>query len=142
MIKTKQTVLMSIKPKYVDQIVSKKKLFEFRRAVFNANNVDKVVIYASSPIKKIVAEFNVTDIIKDTPENIWERCKKHAGIDRNSFLDYFADKQMAFSIVIDNLKVYDKPINPYKELDGFRPPQSYMFLDTKLESVLSGSISA
>lgn len=139
---TKRKVLMSIKPKYVDEILDKKKLFEFRRSVFDAGNVEKVVIYASSPVKKIVAEFDVADIMSGSPESIWNKCRSHAGIDRESFMQYFSDKDTAFSIVIDNLRVYDTPINPYEQIDGFRPPQSYMFVNAKLESVLSGSLSA
>lgn len=107
---SKRKVLMSIKPKYVEEILDKKKLFEFRRSVFDADNVEKVVIYASSPIKKIVAEFDVNDIISGTPQTIWDRCKNNAGIDRDSFMEYFSDKDTAFSIVIDNLKVYDSLI--------------------------------
>jgi predicted transcriptional regulator len=94
----KRKVLMSIRPKYVDEILDKKKLFEFRRAVFDASSVDSVVIYASSPIKKIVAEFNVSDIMAGTPESIWNQCQDNAGIGRDAFMEYFADKDTAFSI--------------------------------------------
>lgn len=139
---TKKKVLISIKPKYVNEILEKKKLFEFRRSVFKHNDVGKVIIYASSPVKRIVGEFDVRNILRDTPKNIWNKCKNYAGIDEDSFMDYFADKNTAFSIVIDNLKMYDNPINPYDKIDGFRPPQSYMFFNAKLESAVYGSLSS
>lgn len=138
----KRKVLMSIKPQYVKEIVSRKKLFEFRKSVFDPEMVEKVVIYASSPIKRIVAEFDIADILEGSPEQIWNRCKEHAGIDHQSFMDYFSDREVAFSIAIDQLTIYDDPINPYEQLDGFRPPQSYMYFNTKLESVFSGAKSA
>lgn len=138
----KRSVLMSIKPKYVEEILNGSKHFEFRRAVFKQDQVDRVIIYASSPIKKVVAEFNVADIISDSPELLWERCKEYSGIDKESFMNYFSDKQKAFSIVIEDLLIYKRPIDPYKKLDDFRPPQSYMYLDNKLEEIIKTLQSA
>jgi len=138
----KRSVLMSIKPKYVEEILNGSKHFEFRRAVFKLDKVDKVIIYASSPVKKVVAEFDVADIIVDSPEFLWERCKEHSGIDRESFMKYFSDRQKGFSIVIKNLIIYKQPIDPYKKLKNFRPPQSYMYLDSKLNKVIKTLQSA
>lgn len=135
MINQKRKVLMSIKPEYVSQIINKKKLYEFRKAVFNHKDIEKVVIYASAPVKKIVAEFEVGDIYCDHPELIWDKYKYAAGIDEKSFMEYFFDREKAFSIHIDNLNVYDEPINPYEVLEGFKPPQSYMFFNEKLNQL-------
>lgn len=138
----KRTVLMSIKPRFVEEILKGTKHFEFRRVVFKHEEVDRVIIYASSPIKKVVAEFNVADIIVDSPEFLWERCKEYSGIDRESFMRYFSNKQKGFSIVIKNLTIYKQPIDPYKKVDNFRPPQSYMYLDERLDKVLKTFQSA
>ena len=132
----KRTVLMSIKPKYVEEILKGTKHFEFRRVLFKHGEVDRIIIYASSPVKKVVAEFNIAGIITDSPEFLWERCKKYSGIDRESFMRYFSDKQKGFSIVIKDLTVYKRPIDPYERLENFRPPQSYMYLDDKLDEVI------
>lgn len=138
----KRAVLMSIKPKYVEGILNGSKHFEFRRAIFKQDLVDRVIIYASSPVKKVVAEFDVADIMADSPEFLWERCKDHSGIDKESFMRYFSDKEKGFSIVIKNLTIYKKPIDPYKRLENFRPPQSYMYLDNKLDKVIKTLQSA
>lgn len=131
----KRKVLMSIKPEYVRQILSKKKLYEFRKSIFNQEEVEVVVIYASSPIQRIVAEFKINDITYDSPNSIWDRHKYHAGIDEESFKKYFFNKDKAFSIHISDLNIYDEPINPYDKIEGFRPPQSYMYFNTKLEKI-------
>jgi len=133
----KRKVLMSIKPKYVDEILKGTKLFEFRKTVFDYSNIDSVVIYASSPVKMIVGEFNVDDVLIDNPKSLWERCHEHSGIDKESFMKYFENKDKAFSIVIKNLTIYKKPINPYKEITNFRPPQSYMYFNDKLDSIFN-----
>ena len=138
----KRTVLMSIKPRYVKEILNGTKHFEFRRVVFDHDNVDRVIIYASSPMKRVVAEFNVDRIISDLPSKVWEECQNFAGIDEKSFMEYFSNKSKAFSIVIKDLTIYREPINPYESINDFRPPQSYMYLDKRLESVLKGILSA
>ena len=45
-------VLISIKPKYVKKIISKEKKYEFRKNIFK-KNVDTIIIYTTSPEKKI-----------------------------------------------------------------------------------------
>ena len=50
-------VLLSVKPKYAEKIVEGKKKYEFRRAIFQKQNIEKVYIYSSSPVSKIVAAF-------------------------------------------------------------------------------------
>ncbi len=49
-------VIFSIKPKYVERILSGEKKYEFRKRIWK-KQVDRVFIYASSPVKKIVASF-------------------------------------------------------------------------------------
>lgn len=55
-------LLLSIKPEFVDKILTHKKLYEFRKSIFK-QNVDKIFIYSSYPVKKIVGYFEVTEII-------------------------------------------------------------------------------
>lgn len=47
-------VLLSIKPTYVQRIFEGSKKYEFRRVIFKENNIDKIIVYASAPISKIV----------------------------------------------------------------------------------------
>ena len=49
-------VLLSIKPEFVSSIFKGEKRFEYRRTIFKSP-VERVVIYETSPTKKIVGEF-------------------------------------------------------------------------------------
>ena len=53
-------VLMSIKPEFVDAILTGKKKYEYRK-VKCKQPIDRIVIYSTSPIMKIVAEVEVID---------------------------------------------------------------------------------
>ena len=51
-------VILSIKPEFVEKIINGEKKFEYRRKIFK-KDVEKVLIYASSPIKLVVGELHV-----------------------------------------------------------------------------------
>ena len=81
-------VLITIKPKYVEQIKKENKKYEFRKSFCSKNNLEKlekVYIYSSSPEKKIVARFTPKSILKDHPEVLWKKYKKDSGISKEGF---------------------------------------------------------
>lgn len=61
-------VILSIKPEFVEKIINGEKKFEYRRKIFK-KDVEKVLIYASSPIKSVVGEFIVEDTFNRTIRN-------------------------------------------------------------------------
>lgn len=117
-------LVLSIKPEYVEEIKAGRKRFEFRKTIFK-KKVEKVYIYASSPISKVVGEFQPVDILSGCPSEIWKKTKKHSGITEQFYNEYFANKTIAYAIVIQNLKIYDIP----KSLP-FHAPQSFRYIDS------------
>ncbi|MUJ22534.1 ASCH domain-containing protein [Aliivibrio fischeri] len=130
-------VLLSIKPEFVEKILSGEKLFEYRKAVFKRPEVKSVVIYSTMPEGKIVGEFSIGEIIAKHPRELWEETKDVSGIERKFFDEYFSNREVAYAIQIKNLKKYDKPINPYIEEKGFKAPQSFKYLDQDSSLCLS-----
>ena len=124
-------VLMSIKPQYVEKIISKEKIYEFRRSIFK-KEVNNVVIYATAPEKKIVGSFELEDIIKDTPSNLWENFSNKAGITKKDFFNYFKGKDVGFALKIGKLNILDDFID-VGCLEDFRAPQSFMYVVDKDE---------
>ena len=128
-------VLLSIKPKYVNEIVNGNKRYEFRKSVFRKRgDVDKVYIYATSPIKRIIGAFTIKSTIEEHPEELWGKCKEFSGISEAEFFDYFKDKDMGYAIEIGMLELFD-PIDPKDHVPGFSPPQSFCYTDEQWESV-------
>jgi predicted transcriptional regulator len=122
-------VLLSIKPKYVRSIIEGGKRYEFRKTIFKNRGIDRIYIYSSSPVKKIVGTFEVGGILEDHPRELWNNVKEYAGINDRDFFSYFEGKSRAFAIEIQNLQEFDEPINPYETIPGFVPPQSYCYMD-------------
>lgn len=122
------SVLLSIKPQFVEKIFAGLKRYEFRRVIFKSRNVSKVVVYASHPIQRVVGEFEVGGILALEQNQLWERTKRYSGIERNYFDDYFADKDTAYAIKIKNAKRYKRPLALSFLCPSARPPQSFMYL--------------
>ncbi len=121
-------VLLSVKPKYTEEILSGRKKYEFRRSIFKKQNIEKVYIYSSSPVSKIVAAFEIEQILKGSPEKIWELCHKYAGISKNDFFAYFKNCEIAYAIKIGNIDNFLNPIDPCHIIENFKPPQSFYYV--------------
>lgn len=130
----KKSVLLSIKPKYVDSILRGEKKFEFRKVIPRSSDVTHVYIYSSYPVQKIVGKFSLKDILHASPREIWEKCSQYGGISKNDFFKYYDGKSLAYSLSITDLEIFDEAICPYNTFKKFTPPQSFLYYD-RLELV-------
>src|SRR5689334_10092007 len=114
-------VLLSIKPEFADKIFNGTKKFEFRRTIFKNKGISTVLVYASSPVQKIIREFQIEEILNERLDRLWESTKHFAGIDKEYFYDYFNKKQDGFAIKIKAYKRYDEPLCIKRDLN-LSPP--------------------
>jgi predicted transcriptional regulator len=120
-------VVLSIKPEFANKIFDGTKKYEFRRAIFKNPNVTKVIVYSSSPVQKIIGEFEIDRIITGKLESLWSKTKKYSGISEDYFFEYFGDKKHGFAIKIKSTTLYAKPKCIRKDFNLF-PPQSFLYL--------------
>ena len=125
-------VLLSIKPKYVKEIIAGKKKYEFRKLIWKRNDLDKVIIYSSAPTKKIIGVFSIGDIIEGNPTHLWNEFEDSSGISKDEFFDYFEAHETGFAIEIDQIEVFKNPIDPFQQFEDFRPPQSFYYIDDNI----------
>lgn len=128
----KKNVILSIKPKYVEQIINRSKKYEYRKRIFK-QSVNKVYIYESSPTKRIRGYFYYTGTLEGTPEEIWNRTKLYSGINKKAYDKYFSNKLFAYAIKIEEIYIFDEAINPKNILKNFIAPQSYMYLERDID---------
>src|SRR5690606_2723691 len=120
-------VLLSIKPQFAELIFEGKKRFEFRKAIFKNKDIKTVVVYASSPMQKVIGEFEIDMIINDQLDTLWEKTSQYAGIDREYFYDYFTDREKGYAIKIKKTKRYKEPMCLKADFK-LHPPQSFLYL--------------
>ena len=121
-------LIISIKPQFVDKILSGHKYFEYRKKIFK-KQIDDIYIYSSFPQKKIVGKFKYSGYIDGSPEEIWEATHDHSGISQKHFFNYYVEKKIAYAIKIVSLTIFKPPVDPYKKDTAFRPPQSFMYVE-------------
>jgi type I restriction enzyme S subunit len=123
-------VLLSIKPKYAEAILSGDKRYEFRRTLFKRRDIRRVYLYANNHVGKIVGSFEIAETLKGTPETIWEKCHHCGGVTRGDFFKYFKGSQQAFAYKIRNVQRFPGGID-LQLVKGFSrktPPQSFCYL--------------
>lgn len=117
---------MSIKPNFAYAILRGEKKYEFRRSIFT-RQVDIILLYATAPVGRVLAEFDVCSIISESVQSLWNRTKRFAGIGEELFLKYFQGRDYGHAIEIGQVRPYKTPFCPIKHL-GIRPPQSFVYL--------------
>ncbi len=126
-------VLLSIKPKYVEEIFKGNKKYEFRKLVFRRRGArDVVYIYSTSPVKKIVGAFTIETIIEDHPKVLWDRFKDFSGIIEEEFFGYFGDNEKGFAIEIGEIEIFERPTDPRFFIPDFVPPQSFCYMNENI----------
>lgn len=86
-----------------------------------------IIIYCAAPVMQIVAEVEVTDIIEDSPQEVWNRTEFAAGIEKCFFDTYYNGKEKAVAYALGRIKHYKTPLR----LEDFgikSAPQSYIYV--------------
>ena len=120
-------ILLSINPNHVENIMNGTKEYEFRKKACK-RQVDKILIYSTTPIMRVVGEADVEDVLIDTPEVIWEKTEEKSGIDKAFFDQYYENREQAVAYKLINVKQYEEP----KELEEFgvsNAPQSFQYIE-------------
>ncbi|MBR3133966.1 MAG: hypothetical protein IKG56_00705 [Clostridia bacterium] len=121
------TILMSIKPIYVNKIFSGEKKYEYRKRICS-EPIDRIIVYSSAPIKKVVGELIIKQVLYDDKSVIWNKTKMNGGVTKNKYDDYYKNCDKAVAFEIEKVILYDNP----KTLNDYNikvAPQSYVYIN-------------
>ena len=120
-------IIISINPEHVENIINGSKKFEYRTKAAKSD-IEKIIIYETVPVKKIVGEAEIIEVLMLPPQQLWECTKNKSGITKSFFDLYFSGRDTAYAYRLGEVKVYDHP----KELIDFglkSAPQSFVYID-------------
>lgn len=118
---------MSIRPEFADAILSGKKAVEFRKRPVAAD-VTHVLIYATLPVGSLLGWFAVRRQSTMSPKGLWAEFRKVAGISKDKFFEYYAQRDLGTGIVVETARRFEEPL-PLTNLGAaIRPPQSFQYL--------------
>ena len=122
----KRKILISINPEHVQNIIAWKKKYEYRK-VAAKQDISSIIIYETTPIKRIVAEAEIVDVLELPPEELWEQTKNESGISKAFFDKYFNNRTVAFAYKLGEIKVYDTP-KTLMDYGVKAAPQSFVYV--------------
>ncbi len=126
MIVMKRKILISINPEHVQNIIAGVKKYEYRK-IAAKQDISSIIIYETTPIKRIVAEAEIIDVLELPPEQLWNQTKNESGISKVFFDKYFNNRTIAYAYKLGKIKVYDTP----KTLMDYgikAAPQSFVYI--------------
>ena len=121
------TILLSIKPEYVDHIFNGSKKYEFRKHLPQVK-VDKLVVYSTDPVQRVVGEVEVLGSLTMKPTPLWEATKQLAGISRAKYRVYFKGCTAASAFQLGQTWLYEMP-KTLEEIGVKSAPQSFIYLN-------------
>lgn len=126
-----RALLISVKPRYVAQLIGGIKRVELRRTRPNITSGELVLIYESSPTMALVGYGIVEDVLSSSPQQLWPQVREWAGISKAEYIGYFEGAKNAYGIKFGTVNFLDEPIGLdvlREALEGFQPPQIYRYL--------------
>ena len=124
-------LLLSLKPCYADLVFDGIKKAELRRRITPFMENRYVFIYASSPVRKLRGGFRVECVWSGTPEEVWIKVSKLAGVEKQDFDDYYAGHTFAYALKITDVWEYEYPadLNTLRNrFSDFVVPQSWRYI--------------
>lgn len=122
----KKKILISINPEHVQNIIKGIKKYEYRKIAVK-QDISSIIIYETTPVKRIVAEAEIIDVLMYSPEELWAFTKEESGISKEFFDEYFEGKEIAYAYKLGKIKVYDEP-KTLLEYGIKAAPQSFVYI--------------
>lgn len=125
-------IILSIKPKYADLILSGQKTIELRRRFAKyCDDSDRIYLYASSPIKSVVGYLQYCKIERyNTNITYLKNLIEQLQLTWNEIEDYLKGSYSYVYIQIRDYKKFEEPI-PLSEFGIKNPPQNFCYIDYK-----------
>jgi predicted transcriptional regulator len=135
------TLVFSIRPQWVTQILEGLKTCELRRRPPKLDTPVSALIYETSPARQVRAKCVVGPVVSDAPERLWKRFGSSACVSRDEFDSYFAGLSQAHAIMIQAVEELPKPLSLelLRQKVGFSPPRAWNRASRPLLQVIRAS---
>ncbi len=75
---------------------------------------------------------DVKDTIEADLSDLWMLAKNNGGgLTKTELQDYFRGKTTGYAMLLENVRIFEKPVNPRRLINGFTSPQSFRYLAAK-----------
>jgi predicted transcriptional regulator len=130
----RKSIIISVKPIFLEKIFSGEKKFEFRKKFPVLENGCVIYLYASSPVKKIIGYGVLNNILIDTPLNLWEKTYIFSGVSFDEYQKYFHEKTIGFAINFKEIVKFKNFLN-LDQLGVKNAPQNYEYIKNEYQHI-------
>ena len=121
-----RTILISIRPRWVEKIASGEKRAELRKMLPAWSG--RMWVYETAPVKAIVGSMDIEKVERLPMAELWEAVKDASCVGREEFLAYYKDAMEGYAAWIAGWHPLQKPIR-LSELGLKLPPQSWQWIE-------------
>ena len=132
-------VVLSVKPKYSDNIVKGRKTVELRRRFPTSVPTGTLAfIYSTAPKKALVGFAEIESVAKKRVSTMWRTYRQEICINKRDFDSYFFGQEFGFALRFIKAKPFREAIDlsELRERFGFIPPQSFLYAKPLLREAL------
>ena len=129
----KRWIMISIEPKYYEELTKGLKKYEYRRGNFIKEPV-KAFVYCSSPKKEVGAIIDLGEPIYGDADKIAKIKEEEVAGSYDMMMEWMEGFKKSCAVPIKSVKVFDSvKLEELREKFKFHPPQRFMYLDKKPE---------
>jgi predicted transcriptional regulator len=117
-----QAIMLALHPKWAEAILSGTKSVEVRRQTMHLDSGTSIVLYATTPISRVLGLCRLDAVHRGPAEGLWRRFGTRTGLSRDAYLGYLAGADATCIELSEARRCEPTPLD-------FYPPQSWMRLD-------------
>ena len=103
--KNSNVAIFAIRPEYAKSILDGTKKYEYRKRLCK-NNISRMYLYATAPVKGIVGEAEVIGKLEKNPKDLWNLTFQDSGIKVELFYKYFENYSRACAYKLGTVTRY------------------------------------
>ena len=132
-------IVLSLKPRFAQAILAGVKTVELRRTVPKIVIPTRALLYASSPVRALLGTCVITSVRSADLAALWHEYGSRSELSFHEFQQYFEGLAKGTALTLSEPQALSRPI-PLQDLrakpKGFRPPQSYAYVDARIGNQL------
>ena len=125
----KNNIILPIAPRYIEKIFSGEKKYEYRKRLCK-NDISKIYLYATAPVKGIVGEVEVIEKMEEDTKKLWSLTSNYSGIDIDFYNKYFRNCTKACAYKLGKVIKYKNKI-PLQYIGITHIIQSFVYINDR-----------
>jgi predicted transcriptional regulator len=120
------TIMLSIKPQYMDKILDGSKKFEFRTLRYPLAN--EIIFYVTAPVGQVVAKAKVNGHLMGRADAVFDSTEGQAGMTREAYQKYYEGRGPVQAFWLGKVVRFPVPMS-LADFGLSSPPQCFVWIE-------------